>query len=343
MRTAYCFDPEHVLHRQRGHPERPERLEAVMARLHESGLLRRLLEVPVGEASLEALQRVHSLEYVLWLEAACLRDFARLDLDTYATAASFRIARRGVGGLLQLVDAVMQRRAGNAFALIRPPGHHARPFVAMGFCLFGNAAIAARHAQARYGLERVLIVDFDVHHGNGTQEVFYDDPTVLVVSSHQHPCYPGTGMAQETGAGAGEGATLNIPFPPGTADEGLLGAYRDVVVPAADRFRPQLVLVSAGFDAHHLDPLADGALSVAGFADLMRLLLDCADRHCEGRLVATLEGGYHTDALSASVHACFEVLLDPNAVVNDPIGPSGRPQPDLSDLVEELRQIHGLG
>jgi acetoin utilization deacetylase AcuC-like enzyme len=343
MSTAYCFDPEHVHHRERGHPERPERLAAVMARLQEKGLLQQLVEYPVGEASLEAIQRVHSVDYILSLEAACVRGFARLDVDTYVTDASFRLARRARGGLLHLVDAVMQRRADNGFALIRPPGHHARPFASMGFCLFGNVAAAARHAQARYGIERVLIVDFDVHHGNGTQEIFYEDPDVLVVSSHQHPCYPGTGMAREVGSGAGTGATLNIPYPPGTGDEQILRAYREVVLPVADRFRPELVLVSAGFDAHHLDPLADGAMSAGGFGELMRLLLGIADAHCGGRLVAALEGGYHSEALAESVRACITVMHDPQAGIEDAIGASRRPQPDLGDLLEELRRLHGLG
>jgi acetoin utilization deacetylase AcuC-like enzyme len=342
MTTAYCFDPEHVHHREAGHPEQPTRLSAVMSRLRDTGWLTRMTEIPVSQVPLEAVYRVHSEEYVGLLEGVCARGGGTLDVDTYATEASFRIARRGLGGLLRTVDAVFTGEANNAFALIRPPGHHARQFAAMGFCLFGNVAVAARHAQAEHGVERVLIVDFDVHHGNGTQEMFYDDSSVLVCSSHQHPCYPGTGMIDETGTGAGKGFTVNIPYPPGTGDEALLDAYRRVLLPIAQRFEPELVLVSAGFDAHHLDPLANGALSARGFAELMRILLTIADDHAEGRLVATLEGGYHPAALAESVRACIAVMQEPATQVDDAIGPAPQHIDDLGSLIDELRRAHAI-
>lgn len=341
MTTAYCFDSEHVYHRNDGHPENPNRLAAVMARLRDTGVLARLREIPPAPASLEAIARVHPEPYAAALEAFCVRGGGLLDTDTYATETSFGIARRAAGGLLALTDQVVERRVDNAFALTRPPGHHARPLAAMGFCLFANAAIAARHAQQVHGAERVLIVDFDVHHGNGTQEVFYEDPTVLTFSSHQDPCYPGTGAIAETGALAGEGFNVNVPFPPGTGDE-LIDLYRAVLPPLAARFAPDLVIVCAGFDAHHLDPLAHANLSASGFADLMRLLLEIADTHCGGRLVATLEGGYHAPSLAESVRACLAVMGDSAAAIDDVLGPVRQPGAALDALTAQLRALHGL-
>ncbi len=341
MITVFCFDPTHAAHREPGHPERPERLDAVMARLRDSGRLEAMHEVPVAEAPVDALLRVHTERHVESVHALCEADGGRLDPDTYVTPDSDRIARRGAGGLLNVVDAVLDGEADNGFALVRPPGHHARPDAAMGFCLFSNAAVAARHAQAAHGAKRVMVVDWDVHHGNGTQEAFYTDPSVLVVSSQQSPLWPGTGGLAETGEGAGEGFTVNLPYPPGTADA-LVGLYRAVLPPLAARFLPDLVLVSAGFDAHHLDPLAQTRLSVSAFADLMRLVLEIADEHAGGRLVATLEGGYHPPALAASVDACLAVMADPTAEPDAPFGavPDG---PDLSRLTADVLALHRLG
>lgn len=344
MTTAYCFDPEHVTHREIDHPEHPRRLHTVMAHLEASGRLERMTPVPVHDAPMDALVRVHGETYPVTLEGLCVRGDARLDVDTYATDTSYRVARRAVGGLLGLTDAVLEGHADNAFALVRPPGHHARPFAPMGFCLFANAAIAARHAQAVHGVDRVLIVDIDVHHGNGTQEIFYEDGSVLAFSSHQYPCYPGTGGMRETGAGAGTGATVNLPYPPGTRDEALVAAYRRLLPPLARRFRPELVIVAAGFDAHALDPLAQTNLSVRGYADLLRVALEVADAHAGGRLVATLEGGYHPDALAACVAAALDVMADPATEVEDPFPVTDRmpPGPDLGPIVDQLESLHRL-
>jgi acetoin utilization deacetylase AcuC-like enzyme len=342
MTTAVCFDPEHIYHREDGHAEQPTRLTAVMSHLRETKRLERTLEVPVSSAPLEAIARVHDESYATMLEAFCVRGGGFLDVDTYATEASFRVARRALGGLLNVTDAVMRKRANNGFALIRPPGHHARPMAAMGFCLFSNVAIAARHIQAEYGVERVLIVDFDVHHGNGTQEVFYADPSVLLFDSHQSPAYPGSGGVGERGDGWGKGFTVNAPYPPGTGDKGLLSLYQRILPRLARRFRPDVVLVSAGFDAHHLDPLADAALSTSGYADLMRLVLEIADTYSSGRLVATMEGGYHPAALATCVRACLTVMEDPGAEIEDPIGSADRPEPDLSDLIADICERHRL-
>lgn len=340
--TAYCFDPEHIYHLEGTHPEHPNRLTAVIERLRESGRLDRMREVPCVSAPIDAIARVHDEQYPFLVESFCVRGGGHLDVDTYVTEASFRVARRALGGLLALVDRVVEGRSDNAFALIRPPGHHARPFSAMGFCLFGNVAAAAQHARAVLGLERVLVVDFDVHHGNGTQEMLYEDPGVLVFSSHQHLAYPGTGELHETGAGAGGGYNANAPVPAGTDDQGMLEIYRQVLAPLADRYRPDLVLVSAGFDAHHMDPLADCEISTTGFAEIMKVLLEIADRHCDGRLVAALEGGYHPGALADSVEACLAVMENPSASIEDSHGPGRQRGADVEGLIADLKEIHRL-
>lgn len=342
MQVGYTYDPAHTAHREAGHPERPERLARTMALLAERGALGRLTAVEPTEADDDALARVHAPAYLGVLDAVCARGGGLLDPDTYATAESCALARRAAGGLLRLTDAVLAGQLDSGFALARPPGHHARPFAAMGFCLLSNVALAARHAQAQHGVARVMIVDFDVHHGNGTQEVFEADPSVLVVSSHRFPFYPGTGAITETGAGPGAGATVNIPLPAGTADAELLALYRRVLFPLADRFRPELVLVSAGYDAHHRDPLGDCALSVRGLTDLLLVAMEIADTHADGRLVATLEGGYDVEALGYCVLAAFTVLQDPAAEIEDPFGPAAAPGPSLAALTEDLRALHRL-
>ena len=339
--TGLSFRPGHRRHADPGHPERPARLDAVAAALEADAVLRALPRVGGGPASREALERVHLPAYLDVLEAFCTGGGGALDVDTYATADSWRVARQACGDLLALTDAVLDGELDNAFALGRPPGHHARPAAAMGFCLLSHAAVAARHALAR-GAERVLVVDFDVHHGNGTQEALYADPDVLVVGSQQADIFPGTGGVREIGVGAGEGATVNLPVPAGTDDAGMLALYRQVVRPAADAFRPDLVLVSAGYDAHRLDPLGGLALSVQGFADLVTVCAGIADRWADGRLVLTLEGGYHPDALAASVAASLHRLLDPAADVRDPFGPTSSPGPDVQPLIDAARAIHGL-
>jgi acetoin utilization deacetylase AcuC-like enzyme len=284
---------------------------AILERLREERLLDRCLALAPRPITDAELARVHSPSY-LRIVAQDVNDGVPV-LSTGDTAikgqASLDAARIAAGGLLEAVDAVCTGRVANAFAVSRPPGHHATPNKGMGFCLFNSVALAARHAQAAHGLERVLIVDWDVHHGNGTQETFYEDGSVLFFDTHQSPLYPGTGAADETGRGAGAGFTINCPFPAGAGRKEIIGAFRERLIPAADLFRPQLVLVSAGFDSRVDDPLGRFTLSDADFTDLTRIVREIADRHAGGRVVSTLEGGYGLDGVAAAAAAHVGALL----------------------------------
>jgi acetoin utilization deacetylase AcuC-like enzyme len=233
--------------------------------------------------------------------------------DTDIDKRSWEVAVRAAGGVLNAVDAVMAGRAQNAFCVVRPPGHHATSSRGMGFCVLNNIALAARYAQRRHGVERVLIVDWDVHHGNGTQEIFYSDPSVFFFSTHQWPLYPGTGRADETGDGAGLEATMNFPFPAGSGRAEILGAVEDSLIPAADRFRPDLVLISAGFDSRVDDLLGDFTLTDEDFSDLTRRVMQIADRHAGGRVVSLLEGGYNLPGLASAAAAHAGTLIEPCA------------------------------
>ena len=335
--TVLSIQGGDAAHAQPGHPERPARLAAVRAALDADPALAALPRRAGAPAGRRALERVHAPAYLDRLESLCESGGGPLDPDTYATPASLDVARQSCGNLLAVVDAVMAGDARSGLALGRPPGHHARPTMAMGFCLLSNAAVAARHAQAEHGAERVMIVDLDVHHGNGTEEAFASDPSVLFVSSHQAGIYPGTGALGDVGVGEGAGYTVNLPVPAGTGDE-LAGLYRAVLPGLAQRFRPDLVLLSLGTDAHRLDPLAGLALSVTGLADCATVVQEAADAWAGGRVVATLEGGYHVDALAATVAAVAHRFLDPGAEVSDPFGPTAFPAHDLSALAEAVRQ-----
>lgn len=284
------------------HPERPDRLRAVSHALEGAAVERR---TPVAVAR-EALLRVHPAPYVDAMEALDGRA-ARLDPDTVASPGTIGAARLAAGAAVQLVDALVDGEAASGFALVRPPGHHAEPEVPMGFCFYNNVAVAAAHARAR-GVERVLVVDWDVHHGNGTQAAFEGRDDVFFFSVHQSPLYPGTGLSHETGKGAGAGYTLNAPMPPGLGDGDYAALFQDVLRPVADAFRPGLVLVSAGFDAHRDDPLGGMMLTEEGFAVLCAEVAAIAADHAGGRLGLVLEGGYDLGGLARSVRACVDVL-----------------------------------
>jgi acetoin utilization deacetylase AcuC-like enzyme len=311
-RTGFVYHPDCLKHDMgAGHPESPERLRAIVARLEQGGVMSRLIRIEAIPAADEWIMQVHKPSYVASLKQhAPASGRVMLDADTSMSPGSLPAAYLAAGGALAAADAIVAGRVDNAFCAVRPPGHHAERDRAMGFCLFNNVAIAARYFQRRYGLARVLIVDWDVHHGNGTQHSFDDDPSVLFFSTHQYPHYPGTGRATETGRGAGEGTTINVPMEAGEGDEDYLTVFRKVLVPAADAFKPDVVLISAGFDAHRDDPLAGMGLTEDGYAELTRIVAGIAHRHSHGRVLSLLEGGYNLQALSASVERHVRGLLE---------------------------------
>jgi len=295
-----------------GHPERPERLQSIRHELQTTGLAGRTQAVPLTRCDEALIARVHDPEHIRRVENACAAGQHLLDsMDTAICRDSYEIARLAAGSLVGLCDAVARGELARGFAAVRPPGHHAERDLAMGFCLFNNVAIAARHLNQDKGFSRVLIVDWDVHHGNGTQHIFEEDPRVFYASIHQWPLYPGTGAQTERGSGAGEGTTLNCPLAPGSGDAEFLRAVREEIVPAAESFGPDFVLVSAGFDAHRADPLANLEVTTEAYGDATAALCGLADRRAGGRLVSVLEGGYDLDALAGSVARHVETLLDP--------------------------------
>ncbi|MFZ5915869.1 MAG: histone deacetylase [Chloroflexota bacterium] len=341
MPTGYVYDPIFLEHDLRGHPENAQRLVRISRLLEQSGTLARLTPVSARDITPQELAWNHSAAYAEQVRRISEQGGGHLDMDTYVAPASYRAALRAAGGLIELTAAVLQGRLDNGFALVRPPGHHAVRSRGMGFCIFNNVALAAYAALEAHDLERVLIVDFDVHHGNGTQDTFEADPRVLFLSTHQYPHYPGSGHWQEMGLGEGQGTTVNVPLSPGVGDAGYNLIFEELLWPLAERYRPQLILVSAGFDAHWDDPLAGMALSVTGYAQLARVLKNLAESLCGGRLVLTLEGGYHLDVLSYAVLNVFQVLLGDDETI-DPLGPSPRPERAIDDLVEHLKGLHRL-
>jgi acetoin utilization deacetylase AcuC-like enzyme len=311
MRTGFVTHPLFARHDTGpGHPERAERLTAILERLRACGLADEMAQEEAPEVAASDLERVHDAGYVRSVEHAIARGAKVLDEgDTRVSADSWRASLAAAGGATFAVDRVLDGAWKNAFVATRPPGHHAERAEAMGFCVFNNVAVAAAHLIAARGLKRVAIVDWDVHHGNGTQHTFESDPRVFFASLHQWPLYPGTGLAAERGLGAGEGTTLNLPQAPGSGDARWLAAFEDVLLPALEKFAPEFVLVSAGFDAHSADPLAQTELSTDAYARMTRHLLQFADAHCHGRLVSLLEGGYDLDALADSVESHVGALV----------------------------------
>lgn len=314
MTTGLVFSKRFLDHRPVDfHPEHPGRLIAIVDHLRAVGLWERFSHLDFGPASVEQVARVHDRGYVDAVRRFCEAGGGLLDAgDTYAVGASYEVAMLAAGGAVAAVDAVLSGEVRNAFCLLRPPGHHAQADRAMGFCLFNNVAIAARHAREAHGVDRVLIVDFDVHHGNGTQSAFFEDDRVFFVSLHQSPLYPGTGRQNEIGAGPGEGFTRNFPFPPGASEDAWLAVFRHDLPAIVEEFEPDLLLVSAGFDAHRDDPLAHQNLTRTGYAVIGEALVGIAERYCGGRMVVVLEGGYHLRALAEGVEAVLAAMLAPH-------------------------------
>ncbi|MCC7452252.1 MAG: histone deacetylase [Anaerolineae bacterium] len=341
MTTAYVTDTRFSGHTLQGHVEHAGRLAAIHELLDSYNLPARMTRLTPLSASDEQILAVHTERYLELLTWTATQRGLQLDSDTYVLPQSFEIAKLASGAAIRGVDAVLNKEADNALVVARPPGHHATPQKGMGFCLLNNIAMAARHAQNAHSLKRVLIVDYDVHHGNGTQDAFYSDPSVLFISTHQYPWYPGTGAATDTGAGEGAGATVNIPLPAGVGNLGYAQAFEQIVWHAARRFSPELILVSAGFDAHWADPLCQMRLDLQGYAQLTRQLIELAKTLCDGKIVFVMEGGYNLTSLSHGwLNVAYALLGD--SQVADPLGAAKGSEPDISALINRLRQIHRL-
>jgi acetoin utilization deacetylase AcuC-like enzyme len=293
-----------------GHPEQPARFSAVLNRLEAGGVFRDLTPLPHHAATNDELALVHTREYIGLVEREIEEGRQQLSTgDTPLSAGALVSARIAAGAVVSAVEAVFTRTVLNAFCLVRPPGHHASADRGMGFCLFNNVALGARYAQQAFGAERILIADWDVHHGNGTQDIFYEDGSVLFFSTHQSPWYPHTGAKSERGEGAGAGLTINCPFPARSGRKEILGAFQDILIPAAAKFQPDLVLISAGFDSRIGDPLGQLSLTDQDFADLTVLMTEMAAHYCDSRLVSVLEGGYNLEGLARASEAHVRTLL----------------------------------
>jgi acetoin utilization deacetylase AcuC-like enzyme len=335
-RTALIRDRAYLEHITSDfHPEHPDRLHAIYSILEDQELQGKTTIVQPREAIAEEIQWIHTESYYKMIEATRDCGHRQLDPDTHVSSQSYRAAKLAAGGLCVLVDDVCSGDMRNGFALVRPPGHHAEAGRGMGFCLYNNVAIAARYAQQRGLAEKVLIVDWDLHHGNGTQHSFESDPSVLYFSSHQFPYYPGTGRADEVGTGSAKGYTVNVPLPGGQGDDDFVWIYQEVLEPIAAQFRPDLVLVSAGFDTYHLDPLGGMGMTEGGYAEITRLLMRIADTCCQGRIVLTLEGGYHLEGLAQSVK---RVILALQGTGSAPIA-SPKPSRTTEQIVQHICDI----
>lgn len=297
MRTGIVYHKRYLEHEQSPtHPERKERLAYTMDQLMEEGIFEdpRIKLLEPFEASIDDVLEVHTKEYVEFLRRESKKG-GFIDWDTNIPVGVFEIALLSAGGAVRAAKAVLDAEVKNCFAMIRPPGHHAKPYIGAGFCYLNNMAIMVKWLR-KQGISRILILDWDAHHGDGTQEIFYDDDSVLFISTHQMPLYPGTGFPYECGSGRGEGYTINVPLPPGTSDEGYMMVVEEIIKPIAEEFRPEFIAVSAGQDNHFTDPITGLALTARGYAELMRFAVELSEKYCYGRLVAVLEGGYSVES-----------------------------------------------
>lgn len=339
--TLY-FDPIYEEHKTGyGHPERPERLPVALKALEDSGLLSSVQVASPRDASKEEIRLVHEARYIEQVKQVAEAGGGNLDMDTVLSGASYGAALKAAGALVESVDRCLAGELASSFCMVRPPGHHALPGRGMGFCLFNNVAIGARYALEVKGLERVMIVDWDAHHGNGTQDTFYGDPAVLYVSLHQYPHYPGSGWVDEVGQGKGKGFTINFPFPPGTGEKEYLEAFESVIIPAGRSFDPDLVMVSAGYDSHAADLLCQMRLVDASYRKMTESLLGLAGECCDGRLVMTLEGGYNLNAEARSIVQTVAGLLGADMPGEDePAQKTSHPD-RAGAVIEEAARLRG--
>ena len=336
-KTGIVTDKRYMEHGAgHAHPESPARLAAIYDMLAEPGMAGMFASIPARAATTDEIAMIHHRSYIAKVANTAGQRYVSLDPDTATTAGSFAAAQLAVGGLLNAVDSVLSGNLDNAFALVRPPGHHAETDRAMGFCLFNNVAIAAMHAINNRRLERVLIVDWDLHHGNGTQHAFYEDNRVLYFSTHQYPYYPGTGSLEENGAGVGLGYTINVPLRSGVDNRRYLNIFQRILQPVAQKFKPDLILVSAGFDIYEDDPLGGMQVTPAGFAALTRVLLDIADACCGGRLVMTLEGGYNIAGQCLGVKRVLQEMLDKTRANTAPL-PGFEEDPLIDRVIARIK------
>jgi acetoin utilization deacetylase AcuC-like enzyme len=336
-KTAVVVDKEYLKHQPgESHPERPERIKVLLDLADEldRAKFQLLAPKPASRADIEA---THGKDYIGLIESTAAHAMYALDGDTLTCRDSFSVSLLAVGGFLNLIDAIAAGDVRNGFALVRPPGHHALRNRAMGFCLFNTMAIAAEYVKRVHGAKRVLIMDWDVHHGNGTQDAFYDDPSVLFISTHQYPFYPGSGAVNEVGTGAGEGFTINIPLPAGCANPEYLSVFQQIVVPAAKRFNPDWILISAGFDPHRRDPLAGMGVSEEGFAAMARQLLALAENYAVARIAFLLEGGYDLAGLKKSVASVLDAMQQPVEFVD---GVVKHNESRIEPLLRRIQQVH---
>ncbi|MHB0884580.1 MAG: histone deacetylase family protein [Bacillota bacterium] len=339
-RTGLVYHPDYLLHAPDNWPECPQRLTRTLELFDRVGIRDRMVPVGPRPATTAELGAVHNSDYIAFLERFSAGGGGPLTVDTVVSTGSYEAAVLAAGGCLSAIDELLAGRLDNALALVRPPGHHAERRAGTGFCLFNNVAVAARYAQRRYGLRRILIVDWDVHHGNGTERAFYDDPGVLFFSVHESPAYPGTGWLSDAGAGEGEGYTINAPFPAGAGDLAYQRLFDEVVLPVADNYRPDLVIVSAGEDSHFADYMGNMELTSPGFGRLTQRLLSLSSG-AGPRLLAVLEGGYNLDVLPTSLLAVAAALVGEEYPTADPVPPPVDGMPDaVQQRVGAIRTTH---
>jgi len=320
------------------HPERPERITVTLSVLEEKGIISRVIRTKPQKVSMENLTLVHPVSYVKEVKELTSQGGGNLDSDTVLCPNSYEAALFAAGAATTAVDEVLNGESDNAFCLVRPPGHHAISRKGMGFCVFNNLAVGAKYAQKR-GLSRILILDWDAHHGNGIQDVFYDDPNVLYISLHQYPCYPGSGYLDQVGVGKGRGFTINFPLPAGTGDVLCMKIFDEVVNPIAYQFKPELIMVAGGYDGHFADPLTSLKLTVPGYSKLTKMVLNLAKDVCDGKLVISLEGGYELKALSHSIAATLNVMGNFGLNIKDPHGlPVSVDKVDLS-VIDKVKKV----